>query len=154
MYLKEFKTKLMKNPKFREEYTKRDLAREASRMLVEARIIKGVTQAKLAKMIHTKQSGIARAENGNYLPSLSFLDKIAKALNTHVNICFDFMIDKNKQVAKTIDSKTQENIMSTSIDWPTSHYPLTYPPSAIFDFAQESKSTSLNNKIFLYLKKY
>lgn len=61
-----------------------DLAAEISEMIIEARIKKGMSQEKLAKSIGTKQSSIARLENGNSLPSLRFLEKIAKALDTKI----------------------------------------------------------------------
>ncbi|MBP6945394.1 helix-turn-helix transcriptional regulator [Patescibacteria group bacterium] len=54
-----------------------DLAFEVSEMLINARIIKGFTQEELAEKMGTKQSGIARAENGVHLASLSFLKKMA-----------------------------------------------------------------------------
>lgn len=91
MNLKDLDRELLKNPKYKKEYEKYDLAFEISQMLVEARIIKGVTQAKLAEMIKTKQSGIARAENGTVLPKLSFLKKIADAFHTSLIVKFAFM---------------------------------------------------------------
>lgn len=95
MNLKDFKKELHKNPEFKKEYEKYDLAFEVGQMLIEARIIKGITQERLAEMIHTKQSGIARAERGNALPSLSFLEKIAQALKTHLVVRFGFMDEQN-----------------------------------------------------------
>ena len=106
MRLKQFEKRLIKDPAFEKELKKRDLAEDVARLLIEARVIKGITQAKLAKMIGTKQPSIARVENGNYLPSLSFLDKVAKAFNTHVTICFDFMKDKVEGVSSAVDAKT------------------------------------------------
>lgn len=91
MNLKEFKKELLNNPEFKKEYEKYDLAFEVGQMLAEARIIKGITQENLAKMINTKQSGVARAERGTTLPSLSFLEKIAKALKTNLIVRFSFM---------------------------------------------------------------
>lgn len=92
MNLQTHKQKLLKNnPEFRKEYYSYDLAFEIGQMILEARSIKGITQKQLAEMIKTKQSGIARAENGTYLPSLSFLNKIANALKTHLFVKFGFM---------------------------------------------------------------
>lgn len=51
-------------------------------LVSEARLRSGLTQTQLAKLIHTKQPSIARAENGSSLPSLSFLKKIAIAIGT------------------------------------------------------------------------
>jgi len=53
-------------------------------MVLEARILVGITQEELAKRIGTKQPSIARLENGMYLPSLSFMQKIANALETYL----------------------------------------------------------------------
>jgi len=84
MKLKEFEKKLMNNPKFKREFEKVDLAFEIGEMLIEARILKGITQSELAKLLKTKQPSIARAENGEHLPSLSFLQKVAKAIGTYL----------------------------------------------------------------------
>lgn len=105
MNLKEFKRKKLKEPGFKKEYYKQDLAFEISQMLVEARILKGITQIKLAEMIETKQSGIARAESGRTLPSISFLERIAEALNTYLlPPRFAFLTDEKID----IDSKSTQ----------------------------------------------
>lgn len=92
MKLKQYKKELLnKNTEFAKEYQSYDLPFEISQMLIEARTIKGITQQQLAEMIDTKQSGVARAESGKYLPSLSFLNKIATALKTHLVVGFGFM---------------------------------------------------------------
>jgi len=54
--------------------------------IIEKRLAKGFTQADLAHKIGTKQSSIARLESGSYNPSLVFLGKIAKALDTKLTI--------------------------------------------------------------------
>lgn len=65
-----------------------DLAFEVSEVIINARIITGMTQERLAKKISTKQSAIARAENGTHLSTLSFLEKIAKAMGMRVEVLF------------------------------------------------------------------
>jgi DNA-binding XRE family transcriptional regulator len=50
------------------------------------RIQRGLTQAQLAEMIGTRQPSIARLENGSSVPSLSFLDRIAKALDARIEL--------------------------------------------------------------------
>ncbi len=52
------------------------------------RIQRGLTQAQLAEMVGTRQPSIARLENGTSIPSLSFLDRIAKALDTRIELHF------------------------------------------------------------------
>lgn len=114
MDLQDFDKKLFRKPKYKKEYEKYDLAFEISQMLVEARVIKGITQAKLAEMIKTKQSGIARAENGTILPKLSFLKKIADAFHTYLIVRFVFM-DK---LAITV-SENSSTPQSTQIAYAT-----------------------------------
>ena len=55
-----------------------------SQMVELARLEKGLTQAELAKKVGTKQPSIARLESGETPPSILFLNKIAKALDTHL----------------------------------------------------------------------
>lgn len=50
------------------------------------RIQRGLTQAQLAGMVGTRQPSIARLENGTSVPSLSFLDRIAKALDARIEL--------------------------------------------------------------------
>lgn len=84
-----FEKRLLADSEFRKEVERVDLKRDISRMVIEARIIKGITQEKLAEMTNTQQPSIARLENGNSLPSLKFLDKIARALKTRLIVTFD-----------------------------------------------------------------
>ncbi len=63
-----------------------DLPFDISEMIIDARVYQGVSQKKLAKMVGTKQPSIARLENGNGLPSLSFLQKVANALGFRVEV--------------------------------------------------------------------
>jgi transcriptional regulator with XRE-family HTH domain len=92
MSLNELKERLFKNKKFRDEYFKKDLAFEISQMLLEARAEKGITQEELAEKIGSKQPSIARIESGNSLPSLSLLEKIARAFDSYlVPPSFGFM---------------------------------------------------------------
>ncbi|MFH1308541.1 MAG: helix-turn-helix transcriptional regulator [Patescibacteria group bacterium] len=88
MNLKSFKKKLLKDPEFKKEYYNNDdWIFEISTMVRGERIKQGLTQEKLAKLIGTKQSSIARLENGNNIsPSINFLKKIADALNVELTI--------------------------------------------------------------------
>lgn len=122
MNLKDFKKNLLKNPAFKKEHEKYDLAFEVGEMLFEARIIKGVTQEKLAKMISTKQAGIARAESGSYLPSLSFLKKIAAAFNTNLIVRFGFMNNVNVKINETAHASRSEVIKSVTKEVPNYVY--------------------------------
>lgn len=97
MNIKKAREILLRDPKFRKEYYKKDLAFEIAKILIEARIIKNVTQTELAKLVGTKQPSIARIERGESLPSLGFLQRIAEAFNTHlVPPIFGFMAKTQK----------------------------------------------------------
>lgn len=89
MNIDKLKQNLLKDQDFKREYEKYDLPFEISQMVIEARIIKGITQKKLADLIGTKQSSISRLENGSFLPSLSFLERIAKALKSKIRISIE-----------------------------------------------------------------
>lgn len=82
MKLQDYKKKALQDEVFRKEYESYDLAFEIGQMVVRARLIKGITQKKLASLVKTQQPGIARLETGQQLPSLSFLEKIARAFGT------------------------------------------------------------------------
>ena len=81
---KQAKQKLLQDKAKREAYQKVDLGYEIAKMITDARIAKDMTQECLAKLAGTKQPSIARVEKGDSLPSLSFLQKIAKAFNTQL----------------------------------------------------------------------
>lgn len=74
----------LKDPEFKAVYDK--LQPEFA--LIRARIEKGLTQKQLAKKIGTKQSVISRLESGRGNPSVGFLQKLAQALNSHLEIRF------------------------------------------------------------------
>jgi len=84
----DFKKEALKDPQVKKAYD--DL--EAEYTLIEAvirkRLEKGLTQKQLAEKVGTKQSAISRLEGGNANPSFSFLEKIAKALNSSLHISF------------------------------------------------------------------
>lgn len=136
MKLQDFKQQLLKDKKIREEFEKFDLAFEISKKLIEARIIKNLTQKELANLIGTKQSSIARAESGSSLPSISFLEKIAKALDTKLVVSFELV-----ESTKT-EFFTNQYIPSIDLE------SLPYEP--ILEVSQKEKSSLLQQKINYY----
>jgi transcriptional regulator with XRE-family HTH domain len=99
MQLADIREQLLQDPDVRKEYSKIDLAFETSRMLISARLTKGFTQGRLAKKLKTHQSSIARLESGKFLPSLSFLEKIASVYKTELMPpYFTFMKDYKPDV--------------------------------------------------------
>jgi HTH-type transcriptional regulator/antitoxin HipB len=89
MNYKEFKQKILSESSVaRNEYLRRDLALDVANLIIRGRVNKGLTQKQLSLLIGTKQSGISRAERGGSLPSMSLLDKIAKALGLELFVEF------------------------------------------------------------------
>jgi DNA-binding XRE family transcriptional regulator len=62
------------------------LALEPGYPVARLRIQRGLTQAQLAAMVGTRQPSIARLENGSSLPSISFLQKVAAALDATIEV--------------------------------------------------------------------
>jgi ribosome-binding protein aMBF1 (putative translation factor) len=66
-------------------------------LIFEARVCAGMSQEELAKKMGTRQSSIARAESGKIEPSISFLEKVAKAVGTElIYPKFKFMLEELK----------------------------------------------------------
>ncbi len=84
----DFLKESLKDPKIKAEYDRLQPEFALIQAVIDARIKKGLTQEKLARKIGTKQSVISRLESGRANPSVSFLKKLAQALNTHLEIKF------------------------------------------------------------------
>ncbi|MCX6816326.1 MAG: helix-turn-helix transcriptional regulator [Candidatus Beckwithbacteria bacterium] len=78
----------LKNPEFRREYEKLQPEFTVIRAMIEARMKKGITQRKLAAKLKTKQSVISRLETGRGNPSVHFLQKLAAAFDSVLEINF------------------------------------------------------------------
>jgi transcriptional regulator with XRE-family HTH domain len=78
---KEAHALLLQDAARRAAYNKVDMSFEIGKMIADARIARKMTQERLAEILQTQQPSIARVERGSYLPSFSFLQKIADALN-------------------------------------------------------------------------
>lgn len=83
-----WKREALKNPKVKAEYIRLQPEFAVIRAMIEARIKRGFTQERLAKKVGTKQSVISRLETGRGNPTIEFLQKLASALNTHLEIRF------------------------------------------------------------------
>lgn len=83
-----WKKEALKDPVLKAEYDKLQPEFAVIQAVINARMKKGVTQKFLAKKIGTKQSVISRLESGRANPSLSFLKRLARALDTHLEIRF------------------------------------------------------------------
>lgn len=83
---KQFKTQLLKDKKIKYVYEKLGPDFVMVEMIINKRIERGLSQKELAKKIGTKQSAISRLESGSYNPSISFLQKVSKALDAKLKI--------------------------------------------------------------------
>ncbi len=81
---KDWQAEQVKDPEFVEAANELEPGYQIARL----RIQRGLTQAQLAEMVGTRQPSIARLENGNSIPSLSFLKRIADALDARIELRF------------------------------------------------------------------
>ncbi len=77
-----------KNPKFKKAYDDLGPEFDLIEQILQKRIQKHITQKQLAKRLGTNQSAVSRLESGTYNPSLKFMKKLAKALNSKLEIRF------------------------------------------------------------------
>jgi DNA-binding XRE family transcriptional regulator len=80
--LKSWQVQQLKDPEFVAAANELEPGYQIARL----RIQRGLTQAQLAEMVGTRQPSIARLENGSSVPSLSFLDRIATALDARIEL--------------------------------------------------------------------
>jgi len=90
-YMKDWnqlKQELLKNPKFKKLYEESQPEFEIAKAIIRARIENKITQKELARRINTTQSVISRVEQAKTSPSISFLKRLAAALNTTLQVQF------------------------------------------------------------------
>ena len=83
---KTHKKNLLKNPKFVQALEESQVEFEIARAVIEARLKRGMSQMELAQELDTKQSVISRLENLKTTPSLSFLKRVAHALDMKLSV--------------------------------------------------------------------
>ncbi|MBI3576699.1 helix-turn-helix transcriptional regulator [Candidatus Gottesmanbacteria bacterium] len=82
----ELKAELMKDPGFRREYEKLEPEFQIARQIIGARLRQKISQAQLAKRARTGQAVISRLEGMNAKPSISLLERVARALNIKITV--------------------------------------------------------------------
>ncbi len=80
------KKELLQDPEFKKEYDALEVEFSIITQVIQKRLDKGLTQKQLAEKVGTKQSAIARLEGGNSNPSIAFLEKVAKALDSKLQV--------------------------------------------------------------------
>jgi ribosome-binding protein aMBF1 (putative translation factor) len=77
---KTHKKLLLKNPAFRKALEESAPELQIAKVVIEARMKKGLSQKQLANKLGTKQSVISRVENARTTPSLTFIKRLAEVL--------------------------------------------------------------------------
>jgi DNA-binding XRE family transcriptional regulator len=83
---KSFKKNLLQNPLVAKEYDMLRPEFAIAQALISARIKAHMTQAEVAKSMHTSQSQVARLESGDHLPSLKSIHSYAKAIKHSITL--------------------------------------------------------------------
>jgi transcriptional regulator with XRE-family HTH domain len=83
------KRKWLKEPGFKEGYDALAPEFAVASLLIDARTRAKLSQAELAKKMGTSQSTIARLESGAAKPSLSTLERFAKATGMRMRVVFE-----------------------------------------------------------------
>ena len=81
----------LKDPGFRAEWERTQLAHEVALRVIAYRAEHGLTQTELARQVGMQQSAIARLEAGDHTPSLATLARLARSLGItfHIDITPD-----------------------------------------------------------------
>jgi len=82
----ELDKKLMQDPKFVKAYNDLETEFQIASQMIEARIKQNISQEELARKVNTGQAVISRLEGANAKPSISLLERVARALNIKFNI--------------------------------------------------------------------
>jgi len=78
----------LKDTKFKKAWNELAAEFEVERALIELRMRGNATQKKLADKLNTKQAYISKVENGRVSPTISYIAKMADALNADAEIIF------------------------------------------------------------------
>lgn len=87
MNLDQLKTKLRESEEYKLAIEEKRAQFDLANCIVHARLQKGLSQAKLAEAVGTKQANISRIESGLANPTLLVIDKIMRVLD----ICMEFI---------------------------------------------------------------
>lgn len=81
--------KRLKDPEFKKIWEESEPEYILAKQLIEKRLAKKISQRYLAKKLNTTQAVISRLETMRANPTLSFLKKIAQALDTKLQFRFE-----------------------------------------------------------------
>lgn len=82
----DWEAELMKDPEYKRLSDELEPQFQIARQMIGARLKQNITQEQLAKKVKTGQAVISRLEGANAKPSISLLERVARALNIKFNI--------------------------------------------------------------------
>ncbi len=82
----ELHSQMMKDSEYRREYEKLETEYQIAKQIIDARLRKNMSQQELATKVNTGQAVISRLEGANAKPSISLLQRVARALDTKFQI--------------------------------------------------------------------
>jgi transcriptional regulator with XRE-family HTH domain len=88
MKLSDYRKELQNNPEYLEARKKLRASLVLGNNILRLRLAKGWSQAELAERVGTQQANISRIESGLGNPTFGFLEKLAEALETELEINF------------------------------------------------------------------
>ncbi|KKT35742.1 MAG: Transcriptional regulator, XRE family [Parcubacteria group bacterium GW2011_GWA2_44_12] len=83
---RQLKSQLLKDKEIKRAYDALEPEFALISALIQKRIEKGLTQRQIADRVGTRQSAISRLESGAYNPTLGFLQKVASALESELQV--------------------------------------------------------------------
>ena len=84
----EYHEKQMRDPEYAAAYRALEPEFDIARAIICLRTEQGLSQKELAERVHTGQPNISRLERANSNPSLHFLQRVAEALGSELEVRF------------------------------------------------------------------
>jgi transcriptional regulator with XRE-family HTH domain len=114
-YFKQFE----QDPEYVQAEQELKLIFEIADHVLRLRLERGWSQAELAEHAETKQANISRLESGLSNPSVKFLEKLAKALDTNISVRFEKTQEPSISIATNTGNQSQE-VSYLVPNWPRS----------------------------------
>ncbi len=129
MNYKDYFKKLKEDPEYQEAEQELKVSLDLADDILRLRMEKGWSQVELAERAGTKQANISRLESGLSNPSINFLQKVAKALDTNISIRFEKI--SAQEIYITTDAKNESQEAFLVANW---------PPAKIYESFEHSSS--------------
>ncbi len=101
----------LKDPEYKKEWDAFEPEFQLASQMIEARIKRKMSQRALAQKVKTSQAAISRLEAMNGNPSLSFLKRVATALDTQLKISLPEYVTPEQEARYLKDIKEAKALM-------------------------------------------